>query len=67
MIMTNNGIHLSASLLRSPRCRQAPLKTRKVRSEYPPWLSSNVKREMNHRDYLKRRAVASKCDKKLNI
>ena len=41
----------------------ALLMTRRVRSEYTPWVTpALLMREMKHRDYLKRRAVASKCD-----
>ena len=35
----------------------APIKTRRVRSTYTPWLSKSIKTEMNYRDYLKKRAV----------
>ena len=37
----------------------APLKTRKVRSTYAPWLTTEIRCEMNQRDYLKKRAVKS--------
>lgn len=40
----------------------APLRSRKVRSEYVPWITPTIIGEMNHRDYLKKRAVASKCN-----
>ena len=40
----------------------APLMTRRVRSEYTPSVTPALMREMKHRDYLKRRAVASKCE-----
>ena len=33
------------------------MKTRRVRSIYAPLLSENIKKEMNYRDYLKKRAV----------
>ena len=42
----------------------APLMPRRVRSEYTPWVTPALMREMKHRDYLNRRAVASKCDTK---
>ena len=32
----------------------APIKTRRVRSTYTPWLNKNIKTEMNYRDYLKK-------------
>ena len=35
----------------------APIKTRRVRSTYTPWLNKNIKTEMNYRDYLKKKAV----------
>ena len=38
----------------------APIRTRKVRGEYAPWLTKNIKKEMNQRDYLKRMAVKTK-------
>ena len=37
----------------------APMKTRRVRSVYTPWLNRDIKNEMNYRDYLKKRAVKS--------
>ena len=37
----------------------APVKTRKVRSTYAPWLTTEIRCEMNKRDYLKKRAVKS--------
>ena len=41
----------------------APIKTRKVRSmrsTYAPWLTTDIRHEMNQRDYLKKKAVKSK-------
>lgn len=38
----------------------APIKTRKVRSTYATWLTTEIKREMNQRDYLKKKAVKNK-------
>ena len=40
----------------------APLKIRNVRSEYAPWITRIIIKEMNHRDYWKRKVVASKSD-----
>ena len=37
--------------------KHAPTRIRKVRSEYAPWLTSNIKKSMYHRDYLKKMAV----------
>ena len=37
----------------------APVKTRKVRSTYAPWLTTEIRCEVNKRDYLKKRAVKS--------
>ena len=37
----------------------APVKTRKVRSTYAPWLTTEIRCEMNKRDHLKKRAVKS--------
>ena len=37
--------------------KHAPLTTRKVRSQHTPWLTSEIKKEMNHRDYLKQKAT----------
>ena len=33
-----------------------------MRIEYVPWLASNIIQEMNHRDFLKNKAVLSKLD-----
>ena len=41
----------------------APVKTRKVRSTYSPWLRTNIRCEMNKRDYLKKRAVKTNSKK----
>ena len=35
----------------------SPIKTRRSRSIYTPWLNKNINTEMNYRDYLKKRAV----------
>mgnify|MGYP002803522946 FL=1 len=37
----------------------ARIKTRKVRSTYAPWLTTEIRCEMNKRDHLKKRAVKS--------
>ncbi len=37
----------------------APIKTRKVRSTYTPWLTTEIRCEMNKRDYMKKGAVKS--------
>ena len=36
----------------------APIRSRNVRSEYVPWMTKFIIQEMNHRDYLKKRALA---------
>lgn len=35
----------------------APYITRKVRSEYAPWLTDTIKRDMYHRDVLNKKAI----------
>ena len=40
----------------------APIKTRKVRSTYAPWLTTQIRCEMNKRDYLKKRAVKTNSE-----
>ena len=35
----------------------APPITRKVRSEYAPWITENIKKSMQNRDYLKKRPL----------
>ena len=40
----------------------APIKSRRVKSEYVPWLTPTLIQEMNHRDYLKKKAVLSKSN-----
>jgi hypothetical protein len=37
--------------------KHAPTRLRKVRSEYAPWLTENLKKSMYHRDYLRKMAV----------
>ena len=37
--------------------KHAPLRTRRVRSQHTQWLTSEIKKEMNHRDYLKQKAT----------
>ncbi len=37
--------------------RHAPPITKKVRSEYAPWITSEIKNMMHRRDFLKRKAV----------
>ena len=36
---------------------QAPLRTRKVRSQHTSWLTSAIKKDINHREYLKQKAT----------
>lgn len=31
-----------------------------MRSEYAPWLTTNIKKSMNQRDYLKKKAIKTK-------
>ena len=45
----------------------APIRSRRVRSEYALWISPTIIQEMNYRDYLKKRAVISKLDSAHNI
>ena len=33
--------------------KHAPLRTRKVRSKHTPWLTNEIKKQINHRDCLK--------------
>ena len=40
----------------------APTRLRKVRSEYAPWLNEQIKKAMNNRDYLKKKAVKTKSN-----
>ena len=40
--------------------KHAPLVTRKVRSQHTPWLTSEIKKLMNKRDYLKNKATRTK-------
>ena len=37
--------------------KHATTRIRKVRSEYAPWLTNNIKKNMYHRDYLKKMAI----------
>jgi len=39
--------------------KQAPSKTKRVRASKPPWINSNLKREMHKRDVLKMKAIRS--------
>ena len=38
--------------------KHAPLRLRKVKNEYTPWLTNEIKNMSYHRDYLKRKAVS---------
>jgi hypothetical protein len=38
--------------------QHAPLRLRKVKSEYTPWLTNEIKNMSYHRDYLKKKAVS---------
>ena len=40
--------------------KHAPLRTRKVRSKHTSWLTNEIKKQMNHRDYLKQKATKTK-------
>ena len=37
-----------------------PLRSRKVRNKYTPWLNDNIRKQINHRDYLRKKAVKTK-------
>ena len=41
----------------------APVNTRKVRSTYSPWLTTNISWKTNKRDYLKKRAIKTNSKK----
>ena len=41
----------------------APLKTRKFRNKVTPWLTSEIKKQMNHRDHLKQKATQAKSQR----
>ena len=36
---------------------QPPLRTQKVRSQHTSWLTSAIKKDINHREYLKQKAT----------
>ena len=38
----------------------APYVTRKVRNDYVPWITAEIKRSIHHRDFLKKKAVKTK-------
>ena len=38
--------------------KHAPLRLRKVKSEYTPWLTNEIESMSYHRDYLKKKAVS---------
>ena len=38
--------------------KHAPLRLRKVKSEYTPWLTNEIKNTSYHRDFLKKKAVS---------
>ena len=59
MIQINDGICSEIYLANHVSDIYAPVKTRKVRSTYSPWLTTKIRCEMNKRDYLKKRAVKS--------
>ena len=46
---------------KNPHCsivdKHAPVKQRRVKSEFKPWITSEVKHFSHHRDYLKRQAI----------
>ena len=35
----------------------APQITRKVKSEYTPWMTNNIKKQIYHQDFLKKKAI----------
>lgn len=37
--------------------KHAPVKQRRVKSEHKPWITSEIKQQSYHRDYLKRQAI----------
>ena len=37
-----------------------PLRSRKVRNKYTPWLNDYIRKQINYRDYLRKKAVKTK-------
>ncbi len=37
--------------------QHAPLRLRRVKSEYGPWMTNEIKKQSHHRYYLKKKAV----------
>ena len=37
-----------------------PLRSRKVRNKYSPWLNDNIRKQINYRDYLRKKVVKTK-------
>ena len=37
--------------------KHAPIRQRRVKSEYKPWLTNQIKQMSYHRDYLKRQSI----------
>jgi hypothetical protein len=58
-IQTNHGINSKIYSTTYQIFKLHAVKTRKVRSTYAPWLTTEIRCEMNTRDYLKKRAVKS--------
>ena len=39
---------------------RVPLRSRKVRNKYTPWLNDYIRKQINYRDYLRKKAVKTK-------
>ena len=37
--------------------QQAPLRHKRVKSKYSPWMTNEIKRQCHHRDYLRKKAI----------
>ena len=48
---------MESKIFTSSADMHAPLVTRRVRSEHAPWLTSEIKRKIYDRDFLKKKSV----------
>ena len=56
-IRMNIGVILKPNLLLSRTSAHAPIKQRRVKSEFKPLITNEIRRLSYHRDYLKRQAM----------
>jgi hypothetical protein len=56
----NEMCHTWNNMLMESIDKHAPLRSRRTRNRKPPWITNEIRHQMFHRDYLKKKAISSR-------